>query len=91
MERPPPVLPAVLDLRRARTAEDVPDALLTRGVGVRDQFDGALALDLLEAVRKEGEHGGARLLDALVADLDGDAPELAQRNALFSLSKKLSS
>ena len=51
----------------------------------------AEAVDLLEALGEQLDHGRARLLGALVADFDRDAAERAQRNALFSFSKKLSS
>ena len=90
VERLPAVLPAILDVGRLGGAEHVPDALLARRVGVGDQLRRAHVLDLFEPVGEECEHRRARLLDARVADLDGDAAE-AQRNALFSFSKKPSS
>ncbi len=65
--------------------------------GVRGELGAAVCLvDLLEAFREELDHRRARLLETLAADLDRDAAQAlrdgcAQRNALFSLSKKLSS
>ena len=91
MERAPPVLPAGLDVVAARTAEEVPEALLAARVGVGGELDPLRAVDLLEALGEELEHGRARLLEPLRADLDGDSAQAAQRNALFSLSKKPSS
>ena len=91
VEGPPALLPSVLDIGRLRRAEHVPDALLARCVRVGDELGRTVAVDLLEPVREEREHGRPRLLEAGVADLDGDTAERAQRNALFSLSKKPSS
>ena len=91
VEGAPPVLPAALDVGGSPAAEERPHALLAGGVGVGGELDAALAVDLLEALGEELEHRRARLLGALVADLDRDAAKRAQRNALFSFSKKLSS
>jgi hypothetical protein len=91
VERAPAVLPAVLDVGAATVAEERPQALLARGVRVGGELDALRLLDLLEALGKELEHGRARLLDAVAADFDRDAAQRAQRNALFSFSKKLSS
>src|SRR5205823_10380868 len=60
-------------------------------VGVRRQHELVAALRLLEAFREEGEHLGARPLRSFAADGDRDAPQSAQRNALFSFSKNPSS
>ncbi len=87
----PAVLPAVLDVGGVAHPEDVPEALLARRVGVGHQLDAAPLLDLLEALGEELDHHRAGLLGAVAADLHRDAPEPAQRNALFSFSKKLSS
>ncbi len=87
----PPVLPARLDVVAARTAEEVPEALLAAGVGVRSELDALRTVDFLEALGEELEHGRASLLEPLPADLDRDSAQAAQRNALFSLSKKPSS
>ena len=57
----------------------------------RLELDSLRPVDLLESVREELEHRRAGLLRPLVAHLDRDAAKAAQRNALFSLSKKLSS
>jgi hypothetical protein len=87
----PPVLPARLDVVAARTAEEVPEALLAAGVGVGSELDALRTVDFLEALGEELEHGRASLLEPLPADLDRDSAQAAQRNALFSLSKKPSS
>ncbi|MGN6797588.1 MAG: hypothetical protein ACTHKS_05515, partial [Gaiellaceae bacterium] len=60
-------------------------------VGVGRELNAAGPLDFLEPLRKELEHRRARVLGAFVRDFDRDAAEGAQRNALFSFSKKLSS
>ena len=91
VEVAPPLLPAVLDLGRAGAPERLPEPFLAAGVGVGDELDAALAVDLLEAEREQLEHHRAGDLGPLGTDLDGDAPETAQRNALFSFSKKPSS
>ena len=91
MERAPPVLPAGLDVGAARSAEEVPEALFAAGVGIRGELDPLRTVDFLESLGEELEHGRARLLEPLRADLDCDSTQAAQRNALFSLSKKPSS
>ena len=91
MERAPPVLPAGLDVGAARSAEEVPEALFAAGVGIRGELDPLRTVDFLESLGEELEHGRARLLEPLRADLDCDSAQAAQRNALFSLSKKPSS
>ena len=91
VERAPPVLPAPFDVVAARAAEEVPEALLSACIRVRSELDALRAVDLLEALGEELEHRRARLLEPLGADLDGDSAQAAQRNALFSLSKKPSS
>src|SRR5205823_1371803 len=91
VEAAPAVFPARLDIGTFAGAEEVPQALLARGVGVRGELDAARPFDLLEALGEELDHGRARVLGTVVPDLNGDAPETAQRNALFSFSKKLSS
>ena len=91
VEGAPAVLPAVLDVGRPRSAEERPEPLLAGGVGVGGELDAVRAVDLLEALREELEHGRASLLGARVADLDRDSAQAAQRNALFSFSKKPSS
>jgi hypothetical protein len=91
MKRAPAVLPAVGDVDRPRAAEDVPEALLALCVRVRGELDPTLALHFLEPFREQLEHGRARLLRPVKRNLDRDSAEAAQRNALFSLSKKLSS
>src|ERR1041385_791449 len=91
MEAAPTVLPAGLDVSTFAGAEEVPEALLAGGVRVRGELDPARPLDLLEPLGEELDHRRARLFGTVVPDLDGDAPEAAQRNALFSFSKKLSS
>src|SRR5206468_832346 len=92
VERAPAVLPAVGDVDRGRTAEDMPETLLALRVGVCGKLDAFGALDFLEAFREELEHRGARLLRAHRRDLNRDSAQAAQpaaRNAFFSLSKKL--
>jgi len=91
VERAPAVIPAVLDVGRVCAAEHVPQPLLALRVRVRRELDAAVALDLFESLGKELEHRRARFLDAIEGDLDGDSAQPRQRNALFSLSKKLSS
>src|SRR3954454_2560132 len=90
VERAPLVLPPALDIGAARAAEERPEPFLARSVRVGGELDALGAVDLLEALGKQLDHGRTRLLEALRADLDGDAAE-AQRNALFSFSKKDSS
>ena len=91
VERPPPVLPARLHVRGARAAEEVPETLLAARIGVGGELDPLRAVDLLEALGEQLEHDRARLLEPLRPHLDGDSAQAAQRNALFSLSKKPSS
>ena len=91
VEAPPAVLPPGLDVGSLAVSEEVPEPLLARRVGVGDELDAGRGLDLFEALREELDHRRARLLGAFVPDLHGDAAEQAQRNALFSFSKKLSS
>jgi hypothetical protein len=91
VERAPPVLPPTFDIGSAPVPEERPHTLFTRRVGVGGELDATGTVDFLEALRKELEHGRARLLGAFVPDFDRDTPEGAQRNALFSFSKKLSS
>ena len=80
------------ELRAAVAAEQLPEALLPAGVGVRDELDPpAFAVDLLETLREELEHLRARLFRPGLGHGDRDTPERAQRNALFSFSKKLAS
>ena len=69
----------------------MPDLLLARSVGIGDQLYPAVVLDLFESFREQLDHRRARLLGAPLADLHGDPPQVAQRNALFNFSKKLSS
>src|SRR5581483_3556585 len=78
-------------LAAARRAERRPQTLLPARVGVGDELDPVEALDLLEALREELEHQRPRFLGALGGDVDRDAPQAAQRNALFSFSKNPSS
>ena len=65
--------------------------LLAAGVGVGGELDRAVVVDLLEAGGEELDHQRARLLGPPERHGHGDAPQLCQRNALFSLSKKPSS
>ena len=90
VECAPAVLPALLDVGRARAAEGRPEPLLAARVGVGDQLDAAGGLPLLEALGEELEHQRAAVLGLRGADGHGD-PAQAQRNALFSLSKNPSS
>jgi hypothetical protein len=73
------------------TSERLPQTLLADSVRVGDQLDRVAAVHLLEPVREELEHDGARLLGALARHFDADAAETRQRNALFSFSKNPSS
>ena len=91
VERAPAVLPARLDVVAAGAAEEVPEALLPARVRVGGELDALRAVDLLEALGEELEHRRAGLLEPLEADLDGHSAQAAQRNALFSFSKKPSS
>ena len=62
-----------------------------RRVGVRGELDAAVVLDLLEALREELEQSRARLLGLRRRRPSTETRRQAQRNALFSLSKKPSS
>ena len=84
----PAVLPVLRHLRPGVLAERAPETGRTRRVGVRGQFEHAGSLLLLEAVRKELQHRGARLLGPLRGHGDRDPADRGQRKALFSLSKK---
>ena len=90
VELPPAILPVVADLRDRCAAEGLPDPLLSGRVRVRGDLDPAVAVDLLEPLREELEHDGARLLGPRGGDADRDALE-DQRSALLSFSKKPSS
>jgi hypothetical protein len=90
VEGAPLVLPATVDVRAARAGEERPETLLPCGVRVRGELDALGAVDLLEPLREQLEHGRASLFETLRPDLDGNAAE-TQRNALFSLSKNDSS
>ena len=91
MKGTPTVLPALGHVVAARATEEVPQALLAARVGVRRELNAFGAVDLLEALGEELEHGRARLLQPLAPDLDRNSAETGQRNALFSFSKKPSS
>jgi hypothetical protein len=80
VELAPALLPARLD---------VDDASPRRRfvVGVRGQLELAVALAFLEPLGKSPEPLGSCLFRVVERDADRDA---VQRNALFSLSKKLS-
>ena len=65
----------------------MPETFLAARVGVGDELDPVGEIDLLEALREQLEHLGARLLCALDGDGNRDPPDGVQRNALFSLSK----
>ena len=67
-----------------------PKVKLSRRVGVRGKLNALGPVHLLESFREQLEHGRPRLFEPLRPHLDGDSAQ-AQRNALFSLSKKLSS
>src|SRR5262249_55389321 len=88
VEGAPALLPAGLDVVRTRARESSPDALPARAVRGPDQLERAVALHFLEAAGEQLDERRPRFLGPLERDLNGDAP---QRNALFSLSKKLSS
>jgi hypothetical protein len=87
----PALRPVRRDVGRGHVAERGRHPALAPGVGVRRQHDLLAPLRLLEAFREEGEHLGARPLYGFAADGDRDAPQPAQRNALFSFSKNPSS
>src|SRR5207245_2840216 len=91
VERLPAVLPVFGDVVAADASEHLPEQLLPRRVGVRHELDTARALDLLEPGREELEHLRPSLLHPGAGDRDRDASQRAQRNALLSFSKKLSS
>ena len=97
MELPPAILPVVLDVGGRGAAERLPDPFLAGGIGVGGELQSALAFDLLEALREELDHHGARLLGPSVGDGHRDAaqerhasPDI-QRMAFLSFSKKPSS
>src|SRR5438105_5591478 len=87
----PAILPARGNVSGRDRAEGSPEALLAAGVGVRRELDAVRKVSLLEPLREELEHDGARDLGAAGRDDRGDAPERPQRKALFSLSKNPSS
>src|SRR5205085_12413616 len=91
VEATPTVLPAVTRVDAGRAAERLPEPLLARRVRVGDELDAVAPLDLLEARGEELEHPRSRLLEPRGGDIHRDAAERAQRNALFSFSKKPSS
>jgi hypothetical protein len=72
---------------RETPAEERPQPCLAFGVRV----DHELALPLLEALGVKVEQQRRRLLERFGRHRERDAPELAQRNALFSFSKNPSS
>ena len=69
----------------ARAAEEVPEPLLAGRVGVRGELDALGPVDLLEALREELEHGRARLLGALGADLDRDSAQTGSAERALQL------
>src|SRR5262245_22508730 len=87
VERFPPVAPVRRDVLRARAAERVPQPFLSAGVRVCDQLDAVVRVDFFEALGEELQHARSCLFDAYGGDRHRDAPQLAQRNALLSLSK----
>ena len=97
VELPPAVFPVVLDVGRGGASERLPDPLLAGGIGVGGELESTLAVDLLEAFRKELDHHGTRLLGASVGDGHRDAAQERhadpgiQRMAFLSFSKKPSS
>src|SRR5581483_3262662 len=91
VEGTPLLLPAALDVGAAHAAEERPQPFLAGGVGVRRELDALGPIDLLEPLREQLDHRRASLLQPRRLDLDGDAAQAAQRNALLSFSKKDSS
>ncbi len=89
VELTPALFPAGLDRLRGDVGERCPQTLLTGLVGV----DRKLAVALFEAFGMELEQLGSGWLEQVRRDREDDPAELAlaQRNALFSLSKNPSS
>ena len=82
----------VLDVVGARAAEEVPEALLAARVRVGGELDAACGRSTSSKPSgNELEHDRARPPRPLRPDLDRDSAQTAQRNALFSFSKKPSS
>src|SRR5205814_157493 len=91
MEPLPALHPVGGDLRGGHLSERGRHPALAARVGVRRKHELVAALRLLEAFREERKHFGPRPLRGFAADGDRDAPQPAQRNALFSFSKNPSS
>ena len=90
VESLPLLVPAGGDGSGRHVDEGLPQPGHAPLIGERDELDGVVASLLGEPVGEELEHSRPRLLDPDAGDDDRRADE-AQRKALFSFSKKLSS
>jgi hypothetical protein len=91
MERSPAIGPVGCDVVLAGRTEGARDAGAGVRVGVRGELELRSALTLLKPLGDELDHPCARFLRQRERHAHGYAPQAAQRNALFSFSKKPSS
>ena len=88
VKRSPAVAPVGGDVLPAHSAEGMPAAAPRRRHPYTRRARDRRRVRLPRTRREELEHVGARFLGALGGNCDRDASDGAQRNALFSLSKK---
>ena len=91
MEAPPPLLPAGRDRSNGHLTEGRAQELLAARVHVGRELEPALALDLLEPRRGERKESSAGDLGLAGRHAERDAPQVAQRSALFRRRKNPSS
>ena len=91
VEVAPPLLPARRDLGLDDVAECGSNLGRSGGIGVRGELESAASIAFLEPGREESDEDGTGDFGLGSRNLDRDAPEIAQRKTLFSLSKKPSS
>ena len=82
MERAPAVLPAALDVGAAAAAEERPEALLARGVGVGGELDAAAPCRPPRSPRGRARSSSRAPPRARRADLDRDSAQAARREEL---------
>src|SRR5438270_14083200 len=85
VEVPPALLPALVDLLDTAGPEDLPEPFLAACVGVGDELQAVVGLELLEPFREQLDHRRPRLLRPRGGNADRDAAP-AQRNARSSIS-----
>jgi hypothetical protein len=88
MEVAPALFPARRDLRHSAAAEHGSNLGHSRGIGVGGELETTRSIALLESGREEVDEDGASRFRLARGNLNRDAPEIAQRKTLFSLSKK---